>query len=293
MSHHEDSITKIKICYSLWKSGISPEAIPAELGVHRATVYRWIKGFKLKGKQKFIRSYKEAKKGRKQPRKKTVLAKVRIYQLRKEYKNCCGQKIQYLLKQKYEMDVSVSTIYRVLRKKYQLRSKWKKYSKRGYVRKGDTPRQVIQTDTVDFGGIYAFTAIDTYTREVSVIVRPTLTAKDGKKALQQQLNQFGSIEHIQRDGGSEFKKEWQQYAEKYIPSIRTARPYKKNEQAFIERFNGILRKECLGYAKFKKTDLKQVQQRIDQYLDYYHNKRPHLSLNMLTPKQFAAMSHLT
>ncbi|MBP9761087.1 MAG: integrase core domain-containing protein, partial [Candidatus Magasanikbacteria bacterium] len=111
---------------------------------------------------------------------------------------------------------------------------------------------------------------------------------------------FGSIDHIQRDGGSEFKGKWQDFAEKNISSIRTARPYKKNEQAFIERFNGILRKECLGHVTYRKKDLHKVQQIVNRFLHYYHTKRPHLSLNMLTPSEFVAahaatptMSHLT
>lgn len=289
---HEDSVTKIKLCYTLWKNNVSPEVLPAQLGVHRSTVYRWIRGFKRKGIQKFIRDYKQAKKGRKRPRKTAALAKVRILKIREEYKGCCGQKIRYILKRDYGMNVSVSTIYRILAQKYVLRSKWKKYSKRGFVRKGAQPREVIQTDTVDFGGIYAFTSIDTYTKEVSVILKPTLTAKAGQQALRVQLAAFGRIGHIQRDGGSEFKKEWQQYATKHIPSIRTARPYKKNEQAFIERFNGILRKECLGYAKYKKRDLSKIQKKVNDYLHYYHTKRPHLSLNMLTPHEFLAQCRI-
>lgn len=289
---HEDSVTKIKLCYTLWKNNVSPEVIPAQLGVHRATVYRWIRGFKRKGINWFVRDYKQAKKGRKQPRKTTTLAKVRIYKIRNEYKQCCGEKIRYILNRDYDMDVSLATIYRILGEKYQLRSKWKKYSKRGYVRKGSKPREVIQTDTVDLGNVYAFTAIDTYTKEVSVIIRSRLTAEDGRCALKEQLSYFGKVDHIQRDGGSEFKREWQEYALKHIPSIRTARPYKKNEQAFIERFNGIMRKECVGYAKYKKKDLNKVQTKVNQFLDYYHNKRPHLSLNMQTPSEFASQCRI-
>jgi len=289
---HEDNITKIKLCYTLWKNGISPEAIPAQLGVHRSTVYRWIHGFQMTGIREFERRYRRAKKGRKQPCKTSVLAKVRILAIRKEYKQCCGQKIRYILQREYGMDVSVATIYRILGGTYQLRSKWKKYSKRGYVRKGSQPREVIQTDTVDFGGVYAFTAIDTYTKEASVIIRPRITAQDGQTALKEQLQYFEKIDHIQRDGGSEFKKEWQQYAEQHIPSIRTARPYKKNEQAFIERFNGILRKECLGYAKYKKQDLANIQHQVNTFLHYYHTKRPHLSLGMLTPHEFASQCRI-
>jgi IS30 family transposase len=289
---HEDSITKIKICYSLWKSGISLETIPEQLGIHRATVYRWIKGIKLKGINKFVRDYQNSKKGRRISKKTDMVVKLHVYQIRKEKHNCCGQKIKYFLEKEYNEILSVSAIYRILNEKYILRSKWKKYCKRGHVKQGNSPREAIQTDTVDFGSIYAFTSIDTYTREVSVIMKPTLTAKSGKEALKEQLNYFKSIKHIQRDGGSEFKKEWQEYAQKHVDSIRTARPYKKNEQAYIERFNGILRKECLGYVKYKKKDLQYVQKRVDEYLRYYHNERPHLSLNMKTPKEFA-MSHLT
>jgi transposase InsO family protein len=292
MPHTVDRITKIHICYSLWKQGVSPEQMPQELGINRATVYRWLRGFQRKGLKKFVREYTNAKKGRRQPRKTDPLLKARVFSIRDEYKKCCGEKIQYILRRDYATTIAISTIYRILGEKYQLRSKWKKYSKRGFVRIGAKPREVIQTDSVDLGSLYAFTAIDTFTKEVSVSVASRLTASAGREALKVQLLAFGKIEHIQRDGGSEFKKEWQDYAIKHIPSVRTARPYKKNEQAFIERFNGILRKECLGYLHYKKRDLNTVQKQVDEYLLYYHTKRPHLSLNMLTPKEFA-MSHLT
>lgn len=297
MTHfHSDSITKIKICHSLLQNGISPEDIPNQLGIHRATVYRWIKGIKLKGINKFIRDYKQAKKGRRRKNKTHPIIKLHVYKIRQENNNCCGEKIKYFLKLDYDEILSVSTIYRILNQRYILKSKWKKYSKRGFVKKGISPREVIQTDTVDLGNIYAFTAIDTYTREASIVIKAKLTARAGREALQEQLKQFGRIDHIQRDGGSEFKKEWQEYAIKHIPSIRTARPYKKNEQAFIERFNGILRKECLGYVHYKRKDVQRVQEKVNKFLNYYHNRRPHLSLQMKTPKEFAQlspMSHLT
>ena len=289
---HEDSITKIKLCFTLYNNGVSPEKIYSQLGVHRATIYHWLKGIKLYGIREFIRRYKMAKKGRRRPRKTDIAVKIHIYEIRQKYHNCCGEKIKYFLKQKYNQEVSVSTIYRILREKYQLSSKWKKYCQRGYVKKGLKPRESIQVDTIDLGGIYAFTAIDTFTKEVDVVIKPKLTAIFGQQALQHHLQRFKQIDHIQRDGGSEFKREWQEYARKHVKSIRTARPYKKNEQAYIERFNGILRKECIDYLKYKKKDIKKIQAKIDEYLKYYHNERPHLSLNMKTPNEFA-MSHLT
>ncbi len=287
-----DNITKIKIMWSLYQNGISPEDIPKQLEMHRATIYRWIKGIKIKGINKFIRDYKNAKKGRRRTNKTPEYIKEYVYQIRKEKKYCCGEKIKYFLKKKYQIILSVSTIYRILNEKYQLSSKWKKYCKRGHVVKGNEPRESIQVDTIDFGDIFAFTGIDTFTREASVILKTELTAKAGREALEKQLEYFQKIDNIQRDGGPEFKAEWQEHAQKHIQSIRTARPYKKNEQAYIERFNGILRKECLGYIKYRKEDLEILQERVDEYLKYYHNERPHLSLDMKTPKEFA-MSHLT
>jgi len=291
MSHY-DSITKIRICYSLYKNGVSPEKIPKQIGLHRATVYRWLAGIKEIGLGRFIQDYKNAKKGRRRPSKTDPVVKLHVYRIRKQYHNCCGEKIKYFLKQEYNETLSVSTIYRILNERYQLSSKWKKKVRRGHLVKGKFPREALQTDTVDFGNIYAFTCIDTFTKEVSVVLKNKLNAIAGQEALEKQLNFFGEVEHIQRDGGSEFMAEWEDYAKKYIPSIRTSRPYKKNDQAFIERFNGILRKECLGYGKYTEKHLPVLQKRLDNYLDYYHNKRPHLSLDMLTPNKFA-MSHLT
>lgn len=287
-----DSITKIKICWSLYLNKVSPEEIPGQLGIHRATVYRWLRGIKFKGVNQFIRDYKQAKKGRRRSNKTDVIIKLHVYELRRKYHRCCGEKIQYFLGKEYGEKLSVSTIYRILRERYVLRSKWKKYCKRGHVKKGEKPRESLQTDTIDLGEIFAFNAIDTFTKEASVVLKSSLDAISGRQALKEHLKFFDKIDHIQRDGGPEFKAEWQDLAQRYILSIRTAKPHKKNEQAFIERFNGILRKECLGHLTYKKKDLKAVQEKVNKYLDYYHNQRPHLSLGMKTPKEFA-MSHLT
>jgi IS30 family transposase len=289
---HYDSITKIKICHSLWKNNVSPEEIPEQLGIHRATVYRWIKKFNEMSLGRFIQEYKNAKKGHRKPTKTSLTTRLLIYEIRETYHNCCGEKIKYFLLTDYDIVISVSTIYRILHEKYNLSSKWKKKVKRGSLVKGISPRESLQTDTVDFGEIYAYTCIDTFTKEVSVHLRNDLKAQTGCEVLKCQLQRFKTIKHIQRDGGSEFMAEWEDYAKQHIETIRTSRPYKKNDQAFIERFNGILRKECLGYGNYKKKHLPVLQKRLDEYLDYYHNKRPHLSLDMLTPNKFA-MSHLT
>jgi len=291
MSHLEESVTAIHVCWQLVQAGISPEAIPGKVNCNRATVYRWIKKIRLLGINEFIRRYREAKKGHRHTKTNPVI-KARVYAIRDSKRKCCGEKIKYFLNKEYGETLSVSTIYRILNEKYVLRSKWKKNVKRGGVLIGTKPREVIQTDTVDFGHVFAFTSIDTFTKEPCVVLKSTLDSLAGAEALAEQLAFFGDIASIQRDGGPEFKLHWDALAKKHIPLIRTAKPYKKNEQAFIERFNGILRKECLGYGPYKPEQIPELQKRLDVYMDYYLNERPHLSLNMKTPKEFA-MSHLT
>ncbi len=284
------TVTLIELAWELHKSQVGASEIARRLGKHRATIYRWLGGIKLYGLREFLRRYVRAKKGRRQPRKTDPVLKTRVYAIREKYHQCCGEKIQYWLKHDYDTIMSISTIYRILGLKYQLRSKWKKNQVRGPVPKASKPREVIQHDTVDFGQLYAFTSVDIYTREAQVIIRPGLEATDGALALKAQMSYFKFADLLQRDGGSEFKAEWNQTALHYCHRIRTARPYKKNEQSYIESFNRTLRQECLGWWKYRKTDLLKVQQRVNEFINFYNTQRPHLSLNLQSPKEF--LSHL-
>jgi hypothetical protein len=125
--------------------------------------------------------------------------------------------------------VSVTTIYKVLKEKYQLRSKWQKNQKRGPVPSAKAPREVILMDTVDFGGVFAFTAIDIFTRESDVLLRPSLEATDGQAFLHHSMiwRFNGFSETIQTDGGKEFKKEFETDVSRYCNLRRVARLTKK------------------------------------------------------------------
>ncbi|OGW71565.1 MAG: hypothetical protein A3J72_06320 [Nitrospirae bacterium RIFCSPHIGHO2_02_FULL_40_19] len=284
------TVSLIELAWELFQCKLTPDQIAVKINKDRATVYRWIAGIKQCGIRRFLHKHKNAKKGRRQKRKTDPITKSRIYVIREKYRHCCGEKIQYWMLHDHGIKISVPTIYKILGEKYQLRSKWKKNTARGPVPKAFAPRKVIQYDTVDFGGLFAFTSIDIFSREAQVIMRTGLDAKDGSEALKQQMDYFQFSEMLQRDGGSEFKAEWNQKAKNYCNRIRTARPYKKNEQSYIESFNRTLRKECLGWKKYRKKDLKLIQQRVIEFINFYNHTRPHLSLNLMSPKQY--LSHL-
>lgn len=278
--------SKIVLAWDLLHQGIPKGRIANHVGAHRRTIIRWHQSIKKAGNiEKFLDQYLIAKKGFRSKRKIDPTLKRKIWRLREENKDCCGQKIQYYLEEDYKIEVGVTTIYKVLREKYQLRTKWKKNVARGPVPKAGKPREVIQMDTVDFGNIFAFCAVDICSREADVVLKPSLTAKDGQSFLHtsmtRRFNKYSDL--IQTDGGSEFKAEFKQDVTKYCNRHRYARPYKKNEQSYIESFNRSLRKECLGWSKYKQDQIPNLTTEVNNWLVYYHYRRPHIGLGMKPP----------
>ena len=279
-------MTKITIAWELLEQGISKSHIANHLGVSRRTIIRWSQAIQTHSDlQTFLDHYHQVKKGSRQKRKIDAILKRRIWAIREKRHQCCGQKIQYFLLKEYGMQVSVTTIYKVLSEKYQLRSKWQKNKLRGPVPVAKSAREVLQMDTVLFGGVFAFTAVDIFTKECDVLLRSSLEAVDGKvfldRCMPKRFDNF--VETIQTDGGSEFKGAFSETALAYCHRHRVARPYRKNEQSYIESFNRSLRKECLGWSKYKASEIPQLTLRVEEWLRYYHYVRPHISLGMRPP----------
>lgn len=278
--------TKIILAWDLFEGGMSKGHIAEKLSVHRETVREWIRRIKENqdGLLGFLEQYENAKKGERTKRKVDGLLKARIYRLRDENRQCCGQKIQGYLQDEYGIHIGTKLIYKILSEKYKLKSKWKKNQKRGTVVKATRPREVIQMDTVHFGMVFAFTSVDTFAKDVSVKLYPTLTSIDGKDFLNHAFtSRYGHTELLQTDGGPEFKGEFKKNVFSFAERFRVARPYKKNEQSYIESFNRSLRKECLGWGNYYPKDIPEMNKDLAEYLTYYHTRRAHLSLNMKTP----------
>lgn len=113
---------------------------------------------------------------------------------------------------------------------------------------------MIQMDTMDSGDLFAFTVIDIFTREVDVL--------------------------LATDGGSEFKADFTDNVYLFSDRYRIARPYRKNEQSYVESFNRTLRKECLGSNKYQAKDLDRCSDLVEEFLKSHHYHRPHMGLNM-------------
>jgi len=274
----------ITICWELYEQGIPKSHIAKRLGKHRETIHLWIKVIRQYGLMGFLDKYHQAKKGARKKRQANPIVKRWVWEIREREYDCCGQKIQYFLKKEHATHLSVPKIYEILSEKYVIHSKWKKNQKRGKVPKATAPREVIQMDSMDFGDLYAFTAIDIFTKEADVFLTTELTARFGCEFLYQSMRQrFGRACLIQTDGGAEFKASFTDNVYLFCDRYRIARPYRKNEQSYIESFNRTLRKECLGWNKYQAKDLEKCSELVEDFLKRYHYHRPHMGLSMRPP----------
>src|SRR3990172_102563 len=247
--------TKIILCKELLDEGVPKIHIADRLEVNRDTIRLWNKGINEFGLSVFLDKYEAAKKGQRVKRQVDPILKRWVWEIREREADCCGQKILYFLKKEHGTSISVPKIYEILAEKYKIKSKWKKNQIRGPIPRATKAREVIQMDTIDFGEVFAFTGIDIFSKEADILIRPSLEAKDGQiflhTCMERRFDNYSKI--IQTDGGPEFKREFRKDVFNYCLRHRYARPYRKNEQSYIESFNRSLRKECLGWSKYKQN----------------------------------------
>lgn len=96
----------------------------------------------------------------------------------------------------------------------------------------------------------------------------------------------GYPEAIVCDNGSEFvSKQMDQWAFAKRVKLNFIQPGKPVQNAFIESFNGKLRRECLNQHWF--SDLGHARQVIEGWRIEYNTDRPTSALGMKTPEEFA------
>ena len=238
------ALTPITLADELATQGLSHTTIATHLGRHRETIGPWLRGGRLTGWPGFSRGMHRPRRGPDERVKSRRRSSDSSWALRIREPECCGQKIAYFLEWEHQFRRSVPKIYETLAEQYVIRSKWRKNQKRGAVPTASGPRVVIQMDTVALGGVFAFTGIDIYTKEGAVYLQTAMAHRF-----------TGRVAVLQTDRGLECKSSFAQQARAYCDRHRIARPYKKNEPAYIESFNRTLRKEGLGWGSYRVEDL--------------------------------------
>lgn len=70
----------------------------------------------------------------------------------------------------------------------------------------------------------------------------------------------------------------------YNIEISMTEDYKPTDNAIAERVNGIIKQEMI-YRESRFRNLTEARHRISRFIDFYNNKRPHMSIKMKTPAE--------
>lgn len=198
---------------------------------------------------------------------------------------------------------SVSWIGKVL-SRYQLffGKRIKVYKRRRQSRSGYTIRRTPSPKTVDLGylqldGIKVYwlgekilflTALELKTRTAWVKIVPTFSSQHATLFLKSILKQIDYPLHsIHTDNGSEFKALFDKAVVKLELTHLWSPPRSPKIHSHIERFNGVIQEEFIDYYIDEAfLDRKLFQSKLDNWITWYNFKRPHHSLNLLSPNQY-------
>ena len=131
------------------------------------------------------------------------------------------------------------------------------------------------------------TIVDHFTRESPAIeVGSSLTGKRVVDVLERLARSHGVPQVITTDNGTEFtSRAVDEWAHRSGVKLDFIRPGKPVENAYIESFNGRLRRECLDESWF--LSIEDAKIRIEEWRRDYNERRPHSSLGDDTPRGFA------
>jgi putative transposase len=143
------------------------------------------------------------------------------------------------------------------------------------------------------GKLRAFNLIDEFTRECHCIhAERAIKATDVLDILQKAIERHGAPQYIRSDNGPEFIataiQKWLKENNIKTLYIDPGCPW---QNGYVESFNGRFREECLDRELIYTLSESRVV--FADWLQYYNNTRPHRSLGLQTPSEFAkrTLSH--
>lgn len=222
-----------------------------------------------------------------------------VRKLRKQYPYFSKYKLAVILKRDFDIKLSSSTVGRII-KKYDLffrspyRSKKErlKYNRtrlpKGF--EATSPGDLVQSDTkhISFFGPkrYFYVIKDCLTKMVSIKVSANISSRQSRLAFQNAGKHIPyTIKNCNTDNGSENLKELINYCQENNINHYFSRPRTPKDNTFVENMIGTIEREFIQQGKLT-FDIKEQQELIDDWLEEYHNFRPHQALGYLTPNEY-------
>ncbi len=285
----------------LFKKTKDIDTIVQTLGIHRATVYRWIMRAKVGWSD--LR-YLQTNVSRKSTRPEAAeVFKIygmdgsQIAELRRKH-SYCAEKIKHILKLPY----SISTIHRYLKRRGYIRSDG--YHRRPRLQptihmhaKNVKQLGYLQMDvkyiTPQLSGLpwtcFEYGVIDIFSRYKEARILNQLDQDGAILALQDILSHLPCKAHfVQTDNGLEFQGRFDSFCERIGLEHHYVHKRSPNENAVIERSFRTDEEEFFFFLGKPLTDYDDLRERFANYLHYYNYERPHFGINLDIPAKFVA-----
>lgn len=151
---------------------------------------------------------------------------------------------------------------------------------------------IVQLDTVTIQvkGIktYFINAIDLVSKKIVIYPCKKLNSNNAMLCLQSMEKMLGTIiKAVQTDNGLEHYKDFDQYLKTNNIIHYWNRPATPKSNGTVERVNRTMQEECICHNLnlCNPARMAELEKVIEEYLQFYHNIRPHYSLQNLTPQQ--------
>lgn len=283
--------------FEYYKKTGNARAVCRHFGISPSLFYKWLGRYRLFGLQGLEDKSKRPKRIR---RSGIALEHIDLVRkLRKQYPYFSKYKLEVILRREYGITLSTSTVGRII-KKYKLffvsayPSKKQRY-KQARIRlpkdfKTAEPGDLVQSDTkhIPFFGPkrYLYVITDCLTKMASIHVSTSISSKQSRIAFERVGKHIPyQIRNSQNDNGSENLLELSKYLENNNIKQYFTRPRTPKDNSFVERMIGTIEREFIQQGKLT-FDIQELQVAVDEWLDEYHNFRPHQSLGYLTPNEY-------
>lgn len=268
------------------------------LGIHKTTVYRWLK--RARGGWSMHLREGVRRKSTKPKHLKYILSsdeRTGIEALR----NKRGFDVRKIVKQ-LQLTVSHMTVYRYLKRRGLVRKSNRrrrpKFQDTIHMHVKNTPTVgYIQMDvkfvTPELSGLpwtcFEYAVIDIFSRYKVGVILTQLDQDHAILALKELILKlpFKPI-FIQTDNGLEFQKRFHEFCERNGMKHHHIHKSTPNENAVIERSFRTDEEEFYFRQETRPKDYDDLRKRFDEYLVFYNTERLHLGINLLTPKEKVA-----
>ena len=290
------------------------EVVADRFGVNRTTIWRWHQKWLIQNQDKQLENYNRPTRAPGKafrqhnirwdipslsaaPKHPHTLSEdlVQLVLDVRDQLNRCAEVVWHHINKVLCISISLSSVRRILKRHGRMNKPKNHRNKRykGIPRpKVLTPGDLVEIDTIHLynpitkGRRYIYTVIDLYTRMAYARVYKELRPINSLNTILEAEQYFGfNFKTVQSDNGLEFSKYFSDRLEKRGIQIRHTRLGRPNDNAHIERFNRTIQEECTGNYYLESEPLKEMDDKILAYIDYYNYHRVHLGISYRTPSQ--------